>query len=188
MTLGEQVQAFIDWRKINSRQMAELVQRHYRRPERPVVRQDIEGITKGGIETPRFLVALAAAMDTSAEILAGGRYRTPDGDPPHERQPMVVVPEHGSSRRLTLEEMAEPLSRSGEGIRKIAGGMLAEYAMDPIGKAHLLPLINQILAPYLDEPEENQPPVAAPNDPPFMPTTQPKAPELPPLRREGKAA
>ena len=65
----------MDWRAWGPAEMAAEVRKH-QGTKKTAKRQDIEGVL-GGIENPRYLVALAAAMGTNVEMLATGKYQPP---------------------------------------------------------------------------------------------------------------
>jgi hypothetical protein len=60
----------------------------------------------------------------------------------------AVAPAH----RLPLNEMVGPLTRAGPGIRQAVAGMLSDYAIDPARNSHVLALVDQLLAPFIDDP------------------------------------
>jgi len=79
-TLAEQVQAYIEWRTtslgkpFSYADLAAEVARHQRGTGRKCGRQDIENLFKKELSRPRYIVELATAMGTTAEILAKGTY------------------------------------------------------------------------------------------------------------------
>lgn len=85
-SLAKQVQAYMDWRSSQSGEafgpadMAAQVARL--QPTLPVKnrckRQNIEQLIGDGLMTPRYIVELAQAMGTTAEILKHGGYRPPN--------------------------------------------------------------------------------------------------------------
>lgn len=86
-TLPEQVQSYIDWRTttygkpFTFADLAAEVARHQRGAGRKCGRQDIENLFKKELSRPRYIVELATAMGTTAEILAKGLY-APGPDSP----------------------------------------------------------------------------------------------------------
>lgn len=79
-TLAEQVQAYLDWREstlgkpFTPTDLAAEVARHQRGAGRKCGRQDIENLIKKDLSRPRYIVELATAMGTTAEVLAKGTY------------------------------------------------------------------------------------------------------------------
>ena len=105
-TLAEQVKMFMAWqsqrdgREFSAAAMAELVARHQSdldESER-CTRQNIETLLAKGFRTTRYLVALAKAMGTSAEMLNAGLYVPISDD-------LVITGD--LSRDLTLAHMQE---------------------------------------------------------------------------------
>lgn len=79
-SLTEQVQAYIDSRTtalgkaFTFADLAAEVARHQRGTGRKCGRQDIENLFKKDLSRPRYIVELATAMGTTAEVLAKGAY------------------------------------------------------------------------------------------------------------------
>lgn len=85
-TLAEQVKAFMAWRgqadgrDLSASAMAALVAAHQPdlEPDKRCTRQNIESLLSRDLRTPRYLVALAGAMGTTAEALQRGLYEPPN--------------------------------------------------------------------------------------------------------------
>ena len=81
-TLADQVKEFMDWRtqsdgkEFTPALMAALIAKHQMDlpAEKRCTRQNIEGLLLKGLQTPRYLVALAQSMGTTAETLRAGRF------------------------------------------------------------------------------------------------------------------
>lgn len=67
-SLGEQVQAFMDARKLNSSSMARLV---------GTTRQNIDNLRKRGFGQPHYIKELASVMGTTVDVLLAGKYVLP---------------------------------------------------------------------------------------------------------------
>lgn len=69
-SIGDQVKDFMTVRALNSTAMAELVTRTGL-AKRKVNRQDIDNLTRGDVELPKYINALAKAMGVAVGCLTG---------------------------------------------------------------------------------------------------------------------
>lgn len=102
-SLGEQVAAFMAWRGWS---VGDLVAEVRRKGAKTVKRQNIEGVL-GGIDHPRYIQELAAAMDTTSDKLLAGQYVIPGGEPPDEKSiDLELVPGLIPIRKVKLKLQA----------------------------------------------------------------------------------
>lgn len=79
-SIGEQVQAYMAAHKLNSTQMAARVSK-VDLSAKKVNRQDIDNLTKGDVEVPRYVKQLAKLMGCTIDSLMGVETSAPSAGP-----------------------------------------------------------------------------------------------------------